>query len=161
MKVLSAASTYVNRLVEVAVFVMLAVMVMVISAAVFWRYVLNDSLSWSEELGRYLLVWISFLGASMGTYQAAHISISMVTERLPPRIRWATELAADLMVVAFLAAILYQSIKILPVMSVRIAPTLGIRMSVVYAVLPLSSAVMLLHMFTRCASTLSSWRAER
>jgi TRAP-type transport system small permease protein len=161
MKVLSAASTYVNRLVEVAVFVMLAVMVLVISAAVFWRYVLNDSLSWSEELGRYLLVWISFLGASMGTYQAAHISISMVTERLPPRIRWVTELATDLMIVAFLAAIFYQGMKILPVMWVRIAPTLGIRMSVVYAVLPLSSAVMLLHMVTRCASTLSSWRAER
>lgn len=156
MKVLSAASTYVNRLVEVAVFVMLAIMVMVISAAVFWRYVLNDSLSWSEELGRYLLVWISFLGASIGTYQAAHISISVVSDRLPPRIRWFTQLATDLMIVVFLSAILYQSIKILPVMSVRIAPTLGLRMSVVYVVLPLSSAAMLLHMVARCASTLSS-----
>jgi TRAP-type transport system small permease protein len=156
MKVLSAASTYVNRLVEVMIFVMLAIMVMVISAGVFWRYVLNDSLSWSEELGRYLLVWISFLGASIGTYQAAHISISVVTDRLPPRIRWLTQLATDLMIVVFLSAILYQSIKILPVMSVRIAPTLGLRMSVVYVVLPLSSAVMLLHMVARCASTLSS-----
>lgn len=156
MKVLSAASAYVNRLVEATVFVMLAIMVIVISAAVFWRYVLNDSLSWSEELGRYLLVWISFLGASIGTYQAAHISITVVTDRLPPRLRWWTQLTTDLMIVAFLSAILYQSIKILPVMAVRIAPTLGLRMSVVYIVLPLSSAVMLLHMVARCAATLSS-----
>lgn len=161
MKVLSTASAYVNRLVEATVFVMLAIMVIVISAAVFWRYVLNDSLSWSEELGRYLLVWISFLGASIGTYQAAHISITVVTDRLPPSLRWWTQLTTDLMIVAFLSAILYQSIKILPVMAVRIAPTLGLRMSIVYIVLPLSSTVMLLHMVARCAATLSARGGER
>ena len=161
MKVLSAASTYVNKLVEATVFVMLAVMVIVISAAVFWRYALNDSLSWSEELGRYLLVWLSFLGASIGTYQAAHISISTVTDRLPPGLRWWTRLATDLLVVVFLSVILYQSIKILPVMAVRIAPTLAIRMSVVYVALPLSSTIMLLHMVARCAATLSARGGER
>ena len=155
MKVLSAASTYVNKLVEATVFAMLAVMVIVISAAVFWRYVLNDSLSWSEELGRYLLVWISFLGASIGTYKAEHISISVVTDRLPSGLRWWTRLATDLMIAVFLSVILYQGIKILPAMAVRIAPTLGLRMSVVYIVLPLSSAVMLLHMVARCAATMS------
>ena len=145
MKVLLALSSYTNKVVEAVVFALLAVLVLVISACVFWRYVLNDSLSWGEELGRYLLVWISFLGASMATYRGAHIGIGVVVDRLPAKLRRPLAMLVDVCMAAFLATLVYQGIKILPVMEVRSAPTLPIRMDVVYAVMPIAAAVMLLH----------------
>lgn len=156
MKVLLAVSSYANKAVEALVFALLAVLVVIISACVFWRYVLNDSLSWGEELGRYLLVWISFLGASMATYRGMHIGIGVLVDRLPAKLRRALAILVDLFMMAFLATLVYQGLKILPVMEVRSAPTLPIRMGMVYAVVPLATAVMLLHVSAHFLKTVLS-----
>lgn len=144
-----AVSRFVNRIVETSVFAMLCVMVVVVSAGVVFRYVLNTALVWSDELARYLLVWISFLGASMATYRGVHIGIAAFTALLPERFQRAVGWIVDLLILVFLVAILYQGLKILPVMAVRIAPTLGIRMSVFYMVLPIAAGVMILHVLAQ------------
>jgi TRAP-type C4-dicarboxylate transport system permease small subunit len=154
MNVILVVSRIVNRIVETSVFVMLAVMVAVVSASVFWRYGLNAALSWSEELVRYLLVWISFLGASMATYRGAHIGIAAFTDRLPERAQQAVALGVNSLIVLFLGIVLYQGVKILPVMAVRLAPTLGIRMQIFYTVLPISAAVMILHVVAESVTLL-------
>ncbi len=154
------ASRIVNKMVETAVFVMLGAMVLIVSAGVFWRYGLNSALSWSEELVRYLLVWISFLGATMATCQGAHIGISMLTDRLPERLQRAVALFVNLIVLVFLGVVLYQGVKILPVMAVRVAPTLGVRMGIFYLVLPISAAVMILHVIGESMSIFSQKRKD-
>jgi len=39
------------------------------------RFVLRDSLSWSEELARYLMVWATFIGASIGVKRGSHVGV--------------------------------------------------------------------------------------
>jgi C4-dicarboxylate transporter DctM subunit len=51
---------------------------------VFFRYVLNDSLSWPEEMARFAFVWFAFLGAAMVTRRARHIVIDLVPRSLGP-----------------------------------------------------------------------------
>ena len=145
MNAILMVSRIANKVVERSVFVMLGAMVVIVSAGVFWRYVLNAALSWSDELVRYVLVWISFLGASMATYRGAHIGIAMLTERFSERVQRVITLFVNLLILLFLGVILYQGVRILPVMAVRVAPTLGIRMEVFYTVLPISAAIMILH----------------
>lgn len=152
--VLSKASDAVDKAVRAVVFLMLIVMVVVVSAAVFWRYILNDSLSWAEELARYLLVWISFLGASIATHDKGHISISTLTDLFPPTLQRVVLILVDVFVIIFLAAVCYHGIKLLPIMRFRLAPTLLIRMDVVYLVLPISSAVMILHLVAQSVAAL-------
>ena len=55
----------VRKAVYVAVVSMFALQVIVVFAQVIWRFVLNDPCSWSEELARYLQVWIVLLAASV------------------------------------------------------------------------------------------------
>ena len=160
MNIILRASRTVNKMVETAVFVMLGAMVLIVSAGVFWRYGLNSALSWSEELVRYLLVWISFLGATMATCQGAHIGISILTDRLPERLQRAVALFVNLIVLVFLGVVLYQGVKILPVMAVRVAPTLGVRMGVFYLVLPISAAVMILHVIGESTSILLNKKTD-
>jgi TRAP-type C4-dicarboxylate transport system permease small subunit len=65
------------------------------------------------------------------------------------------------LILAFLATIVYQGYKILPVMAVRVAPTLRISMSIVYVVLPLSAAIMVLHILAQAAEDLWAKNEER
>lgn len=58
------------------------IMVIVIAAQVFTRYVLGDALYWSEELGKFIFVWISWLGVSAGMKEKEHIQVRLVHDAL-------------------------------------------------------------------------------
>ncbi len=138
-----------DRIVAFIVVALLVVMTIITSAGVFWRYVMNDALSWAEELGCYMLVWVSFLGAALATYRGAHIGIDVVYDRLP---RWAQrilDIAVNGAIVFFMGAIFLSSRKILPIVHTRISPTLFISMDIPYLVLPISAGIILFQTLVR------------
>lgn len=53
----------------------------------FTRYVLNDSIAWTEEVARYLLVLLGFVGSITAFRHASHISVDALVDRLPPGAR--------------------------------------------------------------------------
>ena len=66
--------------------IMLVVIVLVGSVQIFFRFVLRSSLIWSEELMRYMFVWLSFLTASIAVREHKHISVDFVTSFTPARV---------------------------------------------------------------------------
>ncbi|MGE0521502.1 MAG: TRAP transporter small permease [Variibacter sp.] len=90
----------------------MAVMVTVVVAQVFLRYVLNISLDWAEELSRLSFVWSVFFAIPLGIKRGAHVGVSLITDRLPipmqsTLFRIMSALAAIMMaVVAYEAALL-------------------------------------------------------
>lgn len=82
MKTRKSVIAALNKIEEVTIITMFSVMVIVIFAQVIMRYVFNNSLYWSEELGKFLFVWISWLGISLGEREGEHIKITMLTSRL-------------------------------------------------------------------------------
>ena len=70
----------VNALAEYAVCALLAVMVVVVFLQVIFRFIIRSSLPWSEELSRYVMVWIVFLGASIGIKRKSHIGVEVVVD---------------------------------------------------------------------------------
>ena len=69
-----------NHTEEIVIVAMFALMVAVIFLQVIMRYVFSNSLSWSEELGKFLFVWITWLGISLGERKGEHIKITMLTD---------------------------------------------------------------------------------
>lgn len=61
---------------------LLAVMVVVIFAQVFTRYIMGNALYWSEELGKFIFVWVSWLGVSAGLRDKEHIQVKLLPEAL-------------------------------------------------------------------------------
>ena len=67
---------------------------------VFTRYVLNMPLSWSEELARLLVVWLTFIGAGFVASRNAHIAVDLLAVYLPKRLATATQILAMITVAA-------------------------------------------------------------
>ncbi len=61
---------------------LLSAMSLLICGQVFMRYVMMNSLAWSEELARYCFIWATYLGVSYGVKRKAHICVTAVSERL-------------------------------------------------------------------------------
>lgn len=83
-----------------------AAMLVIVLAAVFCRYVLNDSLVWSDEVVRYLFVWFTLLGAAITLRDREHIRVEYFVELLPARARRFVELVMLLGVLLFYLAML-------------------------------------------------------
>lgn len=80
-----------------------AVMTLVILIQVFFRYVLDNSLPWSEELARYLMVWMTFLALPVVSRNHQHAALEIVLGALP---RWSQSLLR-LVLYAMVGAVLY------------------------------------------------------
>lgn len=62
---------------------LVALIAAVVIAAVFWRYVLNNSLAWAEDFAKFLMVWLAFIGGPLGFRHGAHVAISLVPNSAP------------------------------------------------------------------------------
>lgn len=79
---------YLKKCLEVSVVIMLAVMSGLVFLNVILRYGFNTSFSMTEELSRYLFVWITFLGAILVFIEQSHIRITVFIDRLPIKIKY-------------------------------------------------------------------------
>ncbi len=71
--------------------VMMMVMVVVIFAQVFTRYVMGAALYWSEELGKFIFVWVSWLGVSAGIHTKEHIQVKLLPDSFGKKGKWRRE----------------------------------------------------------------------
>ena len=76
------------------------VMTVVVFAQIFFRYVFNVPLGWSEELARFAFVWVSFMGASALMRVKEHINVTVFIDFMPARVRATCVLLANLCVPA-------------------------------------------------------------
>ncbi|MEK9283754.1 MULTISPECIES: TRAP transporter small permease [unclassified Bradyrhizobium] len=72
------------RLLRAVIAVLLAVMVVLVFGNVLLRYGFNSGITISEELSRWLFVWMVFLGAIIGLRQRAHLGVDSLVKALPP-----------------------------------------------------------------------------
>ena len=105
----------------------------VMSIQVFLRYVLNESLIWSDELSRYLLVAMAFIGTATGMRKGNHIRIDVIDYVLPPAARRALWILIDVAVFAYLAYVFWLSLDMLRIFHRRPSTAMGVPMSIPYA----------------------------
>lgn len=72
---------------EILLAILFAAVILVMALGVFFRYVLNNSLSWNIELSRFIFTWATFLGAVIAMRDGKHIRIDLLVDYVPARIR--------------------------------------------------------------------------
>ena len=136
---------FMDRMINWFLALLMAAMSAVITAQVWYRFVLNDPLSWSEELGRYLFVWISFMGAAAGVRYQVHLGIELLDKVLSPNAYRYVVIAVNLLIQIFLLTIIYWGFKILGVIRLQTSPSMNISMLYPYLAVPVGSIFMLIN----------------
>ncbi len=92
---------YINKTEQVLAATLLAVMSVLVAVQVVFRYGFDSSLTWSEELARYLLIWAVYLGCSYATKQDRHLEVTLLRHWLPPKLSKCIQVLALLLTLAF------------------------------------------------------------
>jgi TRAP-type C4-dicarboxylate transport system permease small subunit len=100
----------------------------------FTRYVLSDSAGWTEEIARYLLIVVTFVGASMSVRRNTHIQVEFLYRFLPASAGRVLSTFVDLVRVAFLGYASWLAITLVPRMHNLNMTVVDFPMSYVYAV---------------------------
>ena len=138
-------SALVNRLCCGLLVFASAAMIAVVVLQVICRYLFNNSLFWSEELARMLLVQITFLGAAVAFRNRAHIAVDILAARLGPRSRRLLRTVSLLACAALFAAMLGYGWSFGQTLVLQRAASLPVSLAVPFAVIPISGGVLLLH----------------
>jgi TRAP-type C4-dicarboxylate transport system permease small subunit len=106
---------------------------------------------WSEELVRYLYIWVAFIGISLGVKSNAHFNVQLVLNLFPACVRKITRLLATSIVIVFLGTLVYYSILLLRniVMMAQDSPMLGIPMYIPYAAITFGCFMMAVRMLLK------------
>src|SRR3712207_2352035 len=72
------------KLLKVLIALFLAIMVVLVFGNVVLRYAFNSGITVSEEVSRWLFVWLTFLGAIIAVREHAHLGVDSLVKRLPP-----------------------------------------------------------------------------
>ena len=108
----------------------------------FTRYVLADSASWTEEIARYLLIVVTFMGGSMAVRRNTHIHVEFMFRYLPAPVGRMLSTFVDLVRVAFMAYATYLSCQLVPKMHNLKMTVIDFPMSFIYGFVAIGFALM-------------------
>ncbi len=124
-----------NKIEDTALIAMFVAMVGIIFFQVIMRYVFNNSSSWSEELGKFLFVWLSWIGISIGHRRKEHIKITILVDKLPHKLKMISEALSEIILIVICSVTLYYGIIMIGIQ--RTVPYAGIKISTAWGYLSL------------------------
>lgn len=141
-----------DKLEEIILVVMFIALVAITFVQVVFRFLLNMGIPWSEEAGKYLFVWLSWMGVSIGAKHGEHIKIEMLVKKLPFKAANILNIVTDLIVIAICAVVAYYGIYLCnTLLSVGIQNTvLHMSQAVGTSAIPVGSILMII----RCCQSI-------
>ena len=135
---------------------LLAAMVVLVCLGVFFRYVLNSSLTWYDEFASYLLVWLTFYGSVVADYHRRHIGFELLVDKLGKLQRRVVDGIAEIAVLGFQFVLFYYGWVLTERMADETAIALPwVKVSWINSVLPICGGLMLVISVARLISIVS------
>jgi len=131
-------------LAKITVFIVItlaAIMVLTVLVGVFFRYVLRNSLGWTEELARYLMIWMALLSVSIGIKDKEHVGLQLLIRNIPIKYAKAVNLIVNGVVLFFLIVLSYRGLTVAFRGSSQLS--LGLGMSMLWPLLSIPVAGLL------------------
>lgn len=151
------AFAVIDRAIELLVAAIFAVMCVIGLLQVFNRFVLNASLSWSEEAQIFGHIWLVFLAIPIGYHRGAHMHVEALRRRFPQRAGAAFDLMVELLWAGFAGALAYLSYRVSVVAAWQESPGLELPMNYPYYGMVIGGAYLLLVAVRR----IGAWITER
>jgi TRAP-type C4-dicarboxylate transport system permease small subunit len=142
---------------------LMAIMVVNVLWQVATRYLLHSPSSFTEELARFLLIWLGLLGSCYALRRRMHVAIEALTERLRPGVRRFAGLVSLALVATFALAVMVVGGLLLVRLTLQLEQTsaaLGLPLGWVYLALPAAGALVAFYAAVAAAEMMDA-TAER
>lgn len=133
---------WIGRMTEIGAILCCAVITVDILLQVFFRYVMNNSLQWSEELGVFIMIWMVFLGSSLLMKNSEHIKITVLIRLLPWWLKVSLNIFSRIVCLGFLAFVTYHGFKVFMSGVNATCPSIGISTKWVKVAIPIGAILM-------------------
>ncbi|KJS81175.1 MAG: hypothetical protein JM58_17595 [Peptococcaceae bacterium BICA1-8] len=145
----------INKLIMRIVALLLAIIFVLLFAQVIFRFVINQSFSWSEEVARYLTIWMVFLGVAIGVRKQSLIAVEVVVQSVPKKIKTILKVMVLLITLVFSVFLIVFGKKI-SMMSIHdVSTALSMPMWIAYAAIPVGGILTFLNTFVALIETLA------
>lgn len=141
--------------------VLFLVIIVATVAGVFFRYIVGTPLVWSDELARFSLVWMIFLGSAVVSFKDSHLIVDFVYEYTSPFITKILKALSNLVVLAFLVILVISSFDLLRVSGFNSSPALDIPLSFWRASVVVGSILMIVAMIYNQFIRVKKWRENK
>lgn len=149
-----------NRILEILLGVVVAVMVVGCFWQVFTRFVLNSPSKYTEELLRYLLIWMTMLGVPYAYGRDSHLSINLVTRSFSEKGLLMTKIAIEILILFLSIFVMIAGGWIVTMNSSgQISPALHMPMELYYLCVPIGGVMMVIYCLNRLCGFVKQWRA--
>jgi len=119
-------------------------MTLVVLVGVFYRYVLQNALSWTEEFSKFLMIWMTLMGSPIALQLGAHVGIDALPNALRGRAHFTLLLIIQLIILSLLAVVLKEGITLTRLASLQTASSLDLSLGWIYLAMPLGAGLMAL-----------------
>lgn len=148
---------------EIFLIILLTGMSLIIGLQVFMRYVMKSSLSWSEEIARYMFIWMVYIGISYGIKRGRHIKIDAAVNLFPKNMQKYIFVLSDLIFLVFAIIIFIQSNKVAMLIFKlgQTSPGTGISMGFVYLATPVGFVLVSIRLIQNMITKINKIKLER
>ena len=133
-----------NKIEENLIGLALLATTLIIFVNVIMRYFMNESLTWAEEVVKYLMIWIAFIGGSACFRKGVHVSIDFFLDIVPKRAQIVMVAIITLICTAFSGVMAFYGIKTVEFIQSngQVSPALSMPMWIPYLAIPIGFALM-------------------
>ena len=139
----------VTKVLEALMLAILVVMVVVMFLQVFLRYVLSTGWPWTEELTRFSMVYMIFIGAVVLTSLDGHISVTILDDMLKGTARKILKLVQYVIFLVYCFVMSRAGFNSLKIVALQKSPNMQITMNLIYVIIPVSMVLMMVYIVSK------------
>ena len=143
-KAIDTVYKIIEKIMRYGVTVLLTLMVVIVFANVVSRYYLQASLAWSEEVARFMLVWLVFMGSFLAYIHDEHLGLDLLVMKFPPTLRRIVGVCTNLLVIYALYAVFEGGYLLMRDNWDWLSPAAEIPQGYVYFIVPFTCGLMML-----------------
>lgn len=136
----------IDKILETTLIILMSVMVINVLWQVFSRYIIGIPSSFTDELARYLLIWVGLLGATYMSSKNQHIAIDLISSRFGIQGKKRLKAIINLVIISFVLAVLViggSNLVYITFILKQYSAALQIPLALVYMVLPISGLLII------------------
>lgn len=151
----------INKSTEWLTCVFLVIMVIIVFMQIISRTFTQSSFPWTEELARYLMIWLTFLGAAFSFQHGAHIGISMFIDKLPKKAAAIVQAIICILCIGLFSVLVVKGYELVGKSANQTSPAMSLPMNYVYWIIPISGVLMILNVIdVTIKNMMTLWKGE-